>query len=97
MRLDSESPSIFRTAIDRMIPLFGPMPRVEAVDRALAQALGGVHGNVLVLPIVVEHRVPLVCFAHGTRFSVQSRAIDLLCDEVSDRILALIDDARRGG
>lgn len=94
VRLDSRSPSLFRTAIDRMMPLFGPMPRAQEVDSAFSAALGGIHGNVLVLPIVVEHRVPLVCFAHGTRFSVRNDTLLRLSDEVSEHLLRLFKQSR---
>jgi hypothetical protein len=95
VRLDSMAPSLFRTAIDRMMPLFGPMPRAQEVDKAFSEALGGIHGNVLVLPIVVEHRVPLVCFAHGTRFSVRNDTLVRLADELSEHLLRLFQESRR--
>jgi len=94
VRLDSMSPSLFRTAIDRMMPLFGPMPRVREVDKVFSHALGGIHGNVLVLPIVVEHRVPLVCFAHGTKYSVRNDTLIRLSDELSGHLLGLFNESR---
>ncbi|MGB1700537.1 MAG: hypothetical protein ACPHRO_11325, partial [Nannocystaceae bacterium] len=94
VRFDSTSPSLFRTAIDRMMPLFGPMPRVQDVDKAFSQALGGIHGNVLVLPIMVEHRVPLVCFAHGTKFSVRNDMLLSLSDTISEELLRLFQHSR---
>lgn len=92
VRIPSAGPSVFSRCIEQARPYFGPMPTESTIDAMFAQALGGLRGNVLVLPLELGSRVPLLVFAHGSRHAVDPRSINELCEAVSvalTRILAV--------
>jgi hypothetical protein len=90
IRIPSREPSMFSLAASRKTPHFGRIPDDTAVDRAFSAALGGVAGNILVLPVVVADRVPLVVFASGTSVPVDPRSLRELADCVSHALQRLI-------
>ena len=94
VRIPSSGDSVFARAIEKASPLFGPMGD-GAIDQALAQALGGVRGNVLVLPIIIASKTPLLVFAHGTTNPVNPGSVRTLAEEVSDALHSLIRQARQ--
>ncbi|HZS39809.1 MAG TPA: hypothetical protein VFF06_23410 [Polyangia bacterium] len=60
--IDIAAASIFRDVISSRLPYRGPLPETP-VNRAFAQALGGVGAEVLLMPILVRERVIAVLFA----------------------------------
>ncbi len=93
VRIPSTGRSMFADAIKDKKPVFGPMGQ-RAIDRALSQALGGVQGNVLVLPIVLGSKVPLLVFAHGANKPVDPVSIMTLAEETGAALHRLIRKAR---
>ena len=69
----------------------------EGLARAQAdrQALGGVEGNVLVLPVVLRGKVPVIVFAATARYDVDASVIRDLADQASAAFERLIVAARR--
>jgi hypothetical protein len=63
VRIPTTPPSVFADAIRNRVPHFGPWPSERAIDRAFAQAMGGIEGDSLVLPIGLAGKVPIVIFA----------------------------------
>jgi hypothetical protein len=92
VRIPSAGPSVFSKCIEQQRPHFGPMPSESAIDKMFSEALGGLRGNVLVLPLKLGTKVPLLVFASGSRTPVDPRSINELCDAVGvalTRILAM--------
>lgn len=63
VRIPTTPPSVFADAIGSRAPYYGPWPTDRAIDRAFAQAMGGIEGDALVLPIGLAGKVPVVLFA----------------------------------
>jgi len=90
VRIPSGGESIFSRVIGQRMPYFGPMPRQTAIDRAFSDALGGVVGNVLVLPVLLAGKVPLLLFASGTSYPVDPRSLRGLTEASSHALSRLI-------
>jgi hypothetical protein len=75
------APSLFRDVITSSMPYRGPMPET-LVNRAFAQALGGVEGEVMVMPIAVRNRVLAVAFIDGMIQPFPDAAVHAACREV---------------
>ena len=86
---------MFSEVVERGSPYFGPIQTGSKIDQAFAQALGGVKGNVLFLPIKVASKVPLLLWAHGTTHAVDPRSIVELSAAVSNAIQRIIAAARK--
>lgn len=92
VRIPSDGASLFSRTIASARPYFGPLVPDTSIDAMFAQALGGVVGNVLVLPLRLGAKVPLVVFAHKSRNPVDPRSIHELDQAVEialSRIVAL--------
>jgi hypothetical protein len=92
VRIPTSGPSMFTDAVATKRPTFAPWPTARAIDRAFAQGMGGIEGNVLMLPVVLRDRVPLLVFAMGTRYTIDPHSLALLAEAVSqslERIIAL--------
>jgi hypothetical protein len=97
VRIPTTGASSFADAIQRGTPYFGPAPASTKIDQAFSQALGGVRGNVLLLPITLGNKVPLLLWAHGTAHPLDPRSIHELSAAVSTSILRIIAAAKRKG
>jgi hypothetical protein len=95
VRIPSTGTSMFSEVIERGGPYFGPARSSSKIDQAFSQALGGIRGNVLLLPIKLGSKVPLVLWAHGTHHPVDPGSINELSAGVSTAILRIIAAARR--
>jgi len=95
VRIPAAGPSMFSQAIESVRPYFGPMRTETTVDKMFSEALGGLRGNVLVLPLKVGGRVALVVFASGSRHAVDPRSIQEL-DEAVEVALGRILAVQRG-
>lgn len=67
VRIPTVPPSVFADAIRSRAPHYGPWPTERAIDRAFAQAMGGIDGDALVLPITLGGKVPVVVFASNAQ------------------------------
>ena len=86
---------MFSDVLERAAPYFGPMRGDSKIDQAFSQALGGLKGNVLLLPVAVGNKVPLLLWAHGTNLAVDPHSITELTAAVSAAIQRIIAAARR--
>jgi hypothetical protein len=92
IRIPAGGPSVFSNVIERRIPYFGPMRTDTPIDAAFYSALGGVEGVILVLPVLLREKVPLVVFASGSSNPVDQRSLQDLTNEVAaalERIIVL--------
>ncbi len=95
VRIPSSGPSLLSTTIENGRPYFGPMPKQHTIDRMFSDSLGGLAGNVLVLPLRLGSRVPLVVFAAGSRHAVDPRSIHELNEGVALALTRILAARRR--
>ncbi|MFO7561318.1 MAG: hypothetical protein R6X02_01640 [Enhygromyxa sp.] len=95
VRIPSTGKSMFAEVLERGAPYFGPIGTSSKIDQAFAQALGGIKGNVLLLPITLGSKVPLLLWAHGSSHAVDPRSINELSGAVSVAIQRIITAARK--
>jgi hypothetical protein len=96
IRIPATGPSLFSEVIERKKPYVGQMRTSTAIDTAFDAALGGVEGNILVLPITLRGRVPVIVFAATARFDVDQGVVDQLAFQASAAFERLIVAAKRG-
>ncbi|MEM7154824.1 MAG: hypothetical protein AAF799_18385 [Myxococcota bacterium] len=90
VRIPTTGPSAFRDVIERGAPYFGPWRNTSKINKAFDQAMGSITGNVLVLPVRLRERVPLLVYASGTRHPVDPRSLNELVDGISQALERLI-------
>ncbi|MEX1368248.1 MAG: hypothetical protein AB1Z98_34275 [Nannocystaceae bacterium] len=90
VRIPTSGPSLFREVIERGTPHFGRWPSEHKIDRAFDQAMGTIKGNVLVLPVRLRERVPVLVYASGINHPVDPRSLNELVDGVSGALERLI-------
>ncbi|RMG96975.1 MAG: hypothetical protein D6705_09900 [Deltaproteobacteria bacterium] len=90
VRIPASEPSVFSKVITSKRPYFGPLRSETAIDRAFSAAFGGLTGNILVLPVLLRDKVPVLIFASGTSYPVDPRSIQELADGVSGALERLI-------
>lgn len=95
VRIPSTGKSMFSSVLERGAPYFGPNQTSSKIDQAFSQALGGIKGNVLLLPIKLASKVPLLLWAHGTSHPVDPHSITELSSAVSNAISRIIAAARK--
>ncbi|WAS98936.1 hypothetical protein [Nannocystis punicea] len=92
IRIPAGGPSVFSGVIERRTPYFGSMRTDTPIDAAFFSALGGVEGVILVLPVLLREKVPLIVFASGSSNPVDPRSLHELTHEVAaalERIIVL--------
>jgi Type II secretion system (T2SS), protein E, N-terminal domain len=90
VRIPTSGPSLFRDVIERGAPHFGPWRTDSKINAAFDQAMGGIRGNVLVLPVKLRERVPLLVYASNTPHPVDPRSLHELVDGISGALERLI-------
>lgn len=90
VRIPTTGASVFSDVIATAEPAFGPWPTARAVDRAFAQGMGGIEGPVLVMPIRLRDKIPIVVFASGPRGDVEPHVIRQLADAMSGSLERMI-------
>ncbi len=90
VRIPTSGESTFRQVIDSQASFFGPWPTGGKINDAFAKAMGGIVGNVLLLPVALRGRVPVLVFAMGTHHPVDPRSLSDLVDAVSKALERLI-------
>jgi hypothetical protein len=95
VRIPTGGPSVFAKAIDTRTAFFGPMPLDSTIDRAFANAMGGISGNVLLLPMPISDKVPLLVFAMGASGPVDPRSVTALSREAGEALKRILLAMRR--
>jgi hypothetical protein len=95
IRIPATGPSVFASTIERRSPYLGPMRTDTAIDTAFDAALGGVEGNVLVLPILLRDKVPIVVFAATAQHPVDPQTVKDLTEQASAAFERLIVASKR--
>ena len=90
VRIPTRGPSVFADVIHGGTVAFGPWPTERAIDRAFDRAMGGISGNVLVLPVRVRDKVPVLVFASGANNPVDPRSLEQLVSSVQTALERLI-------
>ncbi|HWB77328.1 MAG TPA: hypothetical protein VG755_20315 [Nannocystaceae bacterium] len=90
VRIPTGPPSVFADTIADGAPFHGVWPRERAIDRAFADALGGIEGEAVVIPVRLRDKTPVVVFAAGPRQPYDAPALDTLQDAVSTALEQLI-------
>lgn len=90
VRIPTSGDSIFKRVIESQSPYFGPWPTETRIDKAFDGAMGGLKGNVLVLPVALRGRVPVIVMAAGTPHPVDPRSLAELVESVSLALERLI-------
>jgi len=96
VRIPTAGPSVFADVIAAATPHFGPWPRERAIDRAFSDALGGIEGDVLVLPVRLREKVPVVVFASGPQHPLARQSVEDLADATSQALERLIFRRKSG-
>jgi len=89
--------SMFADVIDQRKPYWGAWPTRRAIDRAFGDAMGGIAGNVLMLPIGLGEYVPLVLFGMGPQQGIEPSAFERLSDGTTRALEQLVVRRRSSG
>jgi hypothetical protein len=92
--INVEAPSLFRDVIASRLPYRGPLPETPA-NRAFAYAVGGISGDVLLMPIAVRDRVIAVLFGDGAAQPLPDAALHATIREAGLAYERLILEAKR--
>ncbi len=95
IRIPATGPSLFSEVIERQSAFLGHMRTTTAIDTAFDSALGGVEGEILVLPIAMRGRVPVIVFAATARYSVDQEVVNDLGEQASAAFERLIVASKR--
>ncbi|MEM6294693.1 MAG: hypothetical protein AAGA54_25685 [Myxococcota bacterium] len=90
VRIPTTGPSVFSDVIHGARVHFGPWPSSRVIDAAFDKAMGGIKGNVLVLPVKVRDKVPVLVFASGASSLVDPRSLTQLVSGVQTALERLI-------
>lgn len=90
VRIPTTGPSLFRDVIERGTPHFGPWRTDTKINAAFDQAMGGIRGNVLLLPVKLRERVPILVYASNTPHPVDPRSLHELVECISGALERLI-------
>lgn len=90
VRIPTSGPSVFADVIHRGGPSFAPWPTERSIDRAFSVAMGHLTGNVLVLPVRIRDKTPILVFASGSNSAVDPRSLAQLTASVKDALERLI-------
>jgi len=90
VRIPTTGPSLFRDVIERGAPHFGPWRTDSKINAAFDQAMGGIRGNVLLLPVKLRERVPILVYASNTPHPVDPRSLHELVEGISGALERLI-------
>lgn len=74
LAIHMEAASIFRDVVASRLPYRGPLP-MAPTNRAFAKALGGVQGEILLMPITIRERIIAVVYADGIEGALPDAAL----------------------
>ncbi len=90
VRIPTAPESVFGDAVRGASPFFATWPSERAIDRAFAEAMGGIDGPALVLPVRLRDKIPVVLFATDPQVPVDLGAIAFLAEAASVALERLI-------
>lgn len=90
VRIPTSGPSTFKSVIESGRPYFGLWRTDTRINARFGEAMDGIRGNVLLLPVKLGDRVPVLVFASGTPHPVDPRSLDQLVDGVAAALERLI-------
>jgi hypothetical protein len=91
-----EASSIFRDVVASRLPYRGPLP-MAPTNRAFAQALGGVRGEILLMPVTIRERIVAVVYADGIEGPLPDAALHATTREAGLAYERIILDAKAAG
>lgn len=94
IRIPTRLPSRFAGVIAQRRPFFGKMGRATEVDRRLDHAMRRIDGQVLIVPVVLGEKVPLLLFGHRLQDEVDPRALTDFSSVVSRGLQNVINSSR---
>jgi hypothetical protein len=86
VRIPTTSESLFSDVIGHGVPFWGPWPTQRPTDAAFAQAMGGIEGLALLMPVRLRDKTPLLVFAAGTDRAVNPGAFQELARATSSAL-----------
>ncbi len=90
VRIPVASESMFADVLDGDAPFVGPWPRQRPIDRAFSDALGNIRDDVLLLPIRLRGKTPVLVFATGAQAAIDVAAMTQLSQGVAQALERLI-------
>jgi hypothetical protein len=75
-----DAPSIFRDVTTSRLPYHGPLPETPT-NHAIAEALGGIRGNVILMPIAIRDRVIGLIYGEDYGRPLPDAALHAVCRE----------------
>jgi hypothetical protein len=97
VRIPTTGPSVFADVIELGRVSYGPWPTERTIDRAFSEALGNIAGNVLVLPVRLRDKVPVLLFASGPQFPIDQASLVQLTAGVQGALERLIFRRKSSG
>jgi hypothetical protein len=94
LAVNMEASSIFHDVVVSRLPYRGPLP-MTSTNRAFALAIGGVGGEILVMPIAVRDRIIAVLYADGLRASLPEAGLHSATSEAGLAYERLILNQKR--
>lgn len=94
IRIPTHLPSRFAGVIAQRRPFLGKMGRATKVDRLLDHAMRKIDGKVLIFPVVVGEKVPLLVFGHHLDESIDTRTLHEFSSVVSRGLQNVISSSR---
>jgi hypothetical protein len=93
LAIHMEAASIFRDVVASRLPYRGPLP-MAPTNRAFAKALGGVRGDILLMPITIRERIIAVVYADGIEGALPDAALHATTREAGLAYERIILDAK---
>ncbi len=90
VRIPTTGPSVFADVVAHGQLHYGPWPTARVIDDAFSRAMGGIEGNVLVLPVRVRDKVPVLVFASGVDSPIDPQSLEQLATNVQTALERLI-------
>lgn len=94
VRIPATGDSMFSRVLNHATVHFGPANLAGPIDESFARAMGGLKGNILLLPVQIGPTVPLVVFAQGASAPVDPRSVMELSELVGQAIARIIANRR---
>jgi len=94
LAIHMEAASIFRDVVASRLPYRGPLP-MAPTNRAFAKALGGVRGEILLMPITIRERIIAVVYADGIEGALPDAALHATTREAGLAYERIILDAKQ--
>ena len=97
VRIPTTGPSVFADVILQGQVSYGVWPTERTIDRAFSEALGNIEGHVLVLPVRLRDKVPVLVFASGPQYPIDRASLVQLTAAVQGALERLIFRKKTSG